>query len=389
MNVVLNAQWALYQVLTRLGLRPDAVAGHSSGELLALAAAGVLRADRELERQLGRLGAIFRGFESAGEMPPAQLVAVAAGRDRVESMIRELGASDVGVAIDNCPHQVVLAGPPAEVERVVVRLREQNILLEVLPFARPYHTPSFGAVLDPIAASFARLTFRPPILPIYSCATRGRMPAEPEAIRELAVAQWTRTVAFRETIEAMHADGLRLFIDVGARGNLAGFVQDTLRGRRAFAIAANVPRRSGLTQLNHLVAALFAQGVSIQPDFLYARRRPRRIDWRAPEPPHRTTVELKLGFPEMSLSERLDRRCGPRPRTTGPQEISNSAPTSHNHHLLPDDRSGIDRSTRNGAAHHDDAGRRRQRGPVLLRVTPRHRVRPRPGILASTRNLSG
>ena len=71
-NVVLNAQWALYQVLTRLGLRPDAVVGHSSGEMLAMAAAGVLDVDRELERQLGRLGAIFRGFESAGEMPPAR-----------------------------------------------------------------------------------------------------------------------------------------------------------------------------------------------------------------------------------------------------------------------------------------------------------------------------
>ena len=36
MNIVLNAQWAMYQLLIRLGLRPDAVVGHSSGELLAL-----------------------------------------------------------------------------------------------------------------------------------------------------------------------------------------------------------------------------------------------------------------------------------------------------------------------------------------------------------------
>jgi acyl transferase domain-containing protein len=324
-NVVLNAQWALYQVLTRLGLRPDAVAGHSSGEVLALAAAGVLGVDRELEQQLGRLGAIFRGFESSGEMPPARLVAVAAGRDHVASTIRELGASEVGIAIDNCPHQVVLAGPPEEVDRVVGRLREQNILLEVLPFARPYHTPSFGAVLDPIRDSFSRLTFRTPVLPIYSCATRGRMPDDPEAIRELAVAQWTRTVAFRETIEAMYADGVRLFIDVGARGNLAGFVQDTLRGRPAFAIGANVPRRSGLTQLNHLVAALFAQGVSIRTDFLYARRRPRLIDWIAPEVPRRTTVELKLGFPEMSLSNSMIDRL----RSKGTPEISPAKPASN------------------------------------------------------------
>ena len=89
------------------------------------------------------------------------------------------------------------------------------------------------------------------------------MPVEVEAIRELAISQWTRTVAFRETIEAMYADGLRVFVDVGARGNLAGYVHDILRGKPIFAIAANLPRRSGLTQLNHLVAALFAQGVPI------------------------------------------------------------------------------------------------------------------------------
>ncbi len=281
-NVVLNAQLALYQVLTRLGLRPDAVAGHSSGEILALAAAGVLRTDRELERQLGRLGAIFRDLESAGDMPAARLIAVAADRHRVEAACRAVEAGGVDIAIDNCPHQVVLAGPPAEVDRVVGHLRGQNILVEVLPFDRAYHTPGFAAVLGPIADSFAGLTFRRPAIPVYSCATRERMPADPEAIRELAIAQWTRTVAFRETVEAMHADGLRIFVDVGARGNLAAFVQDTLRGRPAFAIAANLPRRSGLTQLNHLVAALFAQGVPIRPEFLYARRRPRLVEWHAP-----------------------------------------------------------------------------------------------------------
>lgn len=277
-NLILNAQWAIYQLLARLGLVPDAVAGHSSGEILALAAAGVLRTDEQLERQLGRLGAIFRGLETTGEMPEARLAAVAADRDRAEAACRAVDADRVAIAIDNCPHQVVLAGPTEEVDRVIDHLRVANVLVEVLPFDRPYHTPEFAAVLGPIAESFAGLTFREPRLPVYSCAIRDRMPDDPESIRLLAVSQWTRTVAFRETIEAMYADGLRVFVDVGARGNLAGFVQDILRGRPAFAIAANLPRRSGTTQLNHLVAALFAQGIDLRPGFLYARRRPRRID---------------------------------------------------------------------------------------------------------------
>ncbi len=142
------------------------------------------------------------------------------------------------------------------------------------PLSGPITRPASSSVLGPIAEFFARSTFRPPSVPIYSCATHVRMPDDPEAIRQLAIAQWTRTVAFRETIETMHADGLRLFIDVGARGNLAGFVEDILRGKPAFAIAANLPRRGGLTQLNHLVAATFAQGASLNTDYLYTRRRP-------------------------------------------------------------------------------------------------------------------
>jgi acyl transferase domain-containing protein/phosphopantetheinyl transferase len=307
-NVVLNAQWALYQLLTRLGLQPDAVLGHSSGEILALSAGGVFQTDRELERKLGRLGAIMSGFASSGDLPTARLVAVAAHRDRVEAICRDLDARGVDIAMDNCPHQVVLAMTIADHPRIVERLRRETILFEELPFSRAYHTSSFRPVVGPIAEFFDQMNFRPPRVPIYSCASRGRMPSNPEAIRELAVAQWTQTVAFRETTLAMHADGLRLFIDVGARGNLAGFVEDTLRGKPCFAVAANLPRRAGLTQLNHLVAATFAHGASLETDYLYARRRPRAIDWNASEPSFRPGVELKIGFPEIKLSDELVER---------------------------------------------------------------------------------
>jgi len=351
-NIVLNAQWALYGVLDQLGMKPDAVAGHSSGEILALAAAGVFPTDRALEHKLGRLGAIFRGFESSGDLPEAHLVAVAAPRDRVETLCREVSAFLSVVAMDNCPHQVVLAVPPAEFEQVARRLRQDNILWEDLPFARAYHTASFGQVVGPIADFFAGMPLCAPRVPVYSCASRGRMPESPEAIRELAVRQWTQTVAFRETVEAMHSDGLRVFVDVGARGNLAGFVEDTLRGKPAFAIAANLPRRSGLTQLNHLVAALFAHGVPLSTDYLYARRQPSAIDWNAPEPAPRTTVELKIGFPEMVLSEELARRLRSVPLSvaTGnahdcdalpvPQQLSTDPPL----HSTP---------ARNGAGQHE------------------------------------
>jgi acyl transferase domain-containing protein/phosphopantetheinyl transferase len=352
-NVVLNAQWAMYQLLSRLELRPDAVLGHSSGELLALAAAGVFPADRSLEEKLGRLGSIFRGFESSGDLPEARLVAVAADRHRVETLCRAAGARNAAIAMDNCPHQVVVAVPPSELDLIVGRLREENILFENLPFSRAYHTASFSPVVGPIADFFTDMALSAPRVPIYSCASGRRMPEDPCAIRALAVDQWTRTVSFRETIEAMYADGLRLFVDVGARGNLAGFVEDILRGKPAFAVAANLPRRSGLAQLNHLVAATFAQGAQLQVDYLYARRRPRVVDWNAPEPSARTTVELAIGFPELEFSDDLVARMRSRAHTE--PTVSHAGHSGAPQGILNSLQSGHEHPKRNGTSRHESA----------------------------------
>ncbi len=307
-NVVLSSQWALYQLLTRLGLKPDAVAGHSSGEILAMAAAGVVKVDAEFEGRIGALGAVFEGLERSGAVPAAALLAVAADRTRVELACRELGGESLAVAMDNCPHQVVVAGLPTEVEALAASFKAAGVFREPLPFSRAYHTTGFAPAVGPLREFFDAIPMRRPRLPLYSCAIAGRVPDDAEAARALAIAQWTRPVAFRETVDAMHADGVRLFVEVGARGNLTGFVEDTLRGRPHFAVAVNLPKRSGLSQLNHLVAALFAQGVSIRPDHLYARRRPVRIDLAAEPKRARPAPALAVGVPGMRLSEALAER---------------------------------------------------------------------------------
>jgi acyl transferase domain-containing protein len=67
-----------------------------------------------------------------------------------------------------------------------------------------------------------------------------------------------RRVEFRKTVEAMYAAGARIFVEVGPGGILTAFVDDILRGRQYLAVASNVLRRSGITQLNHMVGMLAA-----------------------------------------------------------------------------------------------------------------------------------
>jgi acyl transferase domain-containing protein len=374
-TAVLSSQWAIFQVLSRIGLRPRAVCGHSSGELPALAAAGALQSERVLERQLIRLATIFRELESRGAIPRARLAAVGTNREKAESACRRVSDSVV-VAIDNCPHQVVLAGLPGEVDRVVAELRTEGIICEDLPFARAYHTRGFSAVVEPLAAFYESLELRRAQIPIYSCSTGERITDSADEILRLAVEQWTRPVRFRDTVETMYRDGIRIFVDVGARGNLCGYVEDILRGRPSFAVAANLPRRSGTAQLNHLVASLFAHGVCVDPSYLYARRRPRRIDLDATPTPAQRTLSLAVGFPTMKLSADVVRRLRHRSGlTSSPEEQSSLDLTGSSSEPSPQARKGACASS----------GRYRVNGHVTPERLPDLLASPSPALPALER----
>lgn len=72
----------------------------------------------------------------------------------------------------------------------------------------------------------------------------------------------------------MHDDGVRIFLEVGRRGNLTGVVDDILVGRRYTAIPGNLTSRSGLVQLLHALALHCAHGVPVDLGRLFERRKP-------------------------------------------------------------------------------------------------------------------
>lgn len=276
---ILISEWALYLLLRELGLRPDMVGGHSAGEFSALLAAGCVDADDFFIEQLFALSRVLQDQEDDGSLAEVRLLAVAAGRGAVMEI---LGAeAGVVVAMDNCPHQTVVACPPSSVAAAQERLSAGGIVCERLPFRRPYHTPRFEPFLGPIAAMYERLHVRPPRLALYSCTTGRPFPTDAAAIRRLAVSHWASPVEFIRLAQAMHADGARLFVECGPRGNLTSFLQDILRGQSFEAVAVSSAHRTGPTQLNHLAALLAAHHVPLRFEHLYSRRDPRRIEWEA------------------------------------------------------------------------------------------------------------
>src|SRR5438552_1813781 len=139
---VLLADWAMFRLLSKLGLKPAAMAGHSMGEMAALGAAGCVDGDALLLEQIVAAMTVLLSGETTGELAAAVLLAVGAGRDVVGKIIGDQSGK-VFLAMDNCPHQSVVVGPPLLMAAVEAELLARRILCERLPFDRPYHTPLF------------------------------------------------------------------------------------------------------------------------------------------------------------------------------------------------------------------------------------------------------
>jgi acyl transferase domain-containing protein len=269
---VLIADLAVTRVLRNLELPVAAVAGHSAGELAALVAAGAMRSESVLGGNLAQIVEIMQRQEDEANGSEVALLAVGASKTTVVEITRAFASSAVMVAMDNCPHQCVAVGPARQIAAVEAKLLERGLVCERLPFRRPYHTPLFEPWMGPFHEFFASVPFERPHTPIYSCSTGSQFPDDPAAIRRLAVNHWVSPVEFARMVETMYADGVRIFVEAGPRGNLSAFVEDILRGKSFLAVPANVPRKSGPTQINHLVAQLIVHHVPLNLLHLHAGR---------------------------------------------------------------------------------------------------------------------
>ena len=306
-EAVFVASQALFSLLGALGVEPDAMLGHSTGESSALAASGAIAfSDRgQLADFIRELNKVYRGVLDGGGIATGALLTV--GALKREAVDRHIAARSepVAVAMDNCQNQLVLFSDRATIEALLQLLSEEGGICSILPFDRAYHTPLFAAVTSAFHHYYRDVGLQAPKTPLYSCASADLFPADPAAVCELAAAQWSNTVRFRETIANMHRDGVRYFVEVGPSGNLTGFVNDILGGEEYLAIASNARKRSGVEQLFNLFGSLFANGKAVDLGKLYRGIACRVLDLDQPLPQPKRGMLVKNTMPVVHVNESL------------------------------------------------------------------------------------
>jgi acyl transferase domain-containing protein/acyl carrier protein len=250
----------------RFGVSADAFAGHSYGELTALAAAGrISTADfTRLSRLRGDLMAEQGRRGDAGTM-----LAVLAPVAAIDETVAECGASVV-LANRNAPNQTVVSGATAEIEKLAAALAAKRLRSARLPVAAAFHSPLVAGAAGPFRAALDGIAFAPSQAPVFANTTAGEYPLDTSAARDLLGQQLARPVAFVEQIRAMIRSGVRTFVEVGP-GNVltklvSAIVTEPVDGVPAaseilvLALDSSGGQRSGVLDLAEVLARLAARG---------------------------------------------------------------------------------------------------------------------------------
>jgi acyl transferase domain-containing protein/NAD(P)-dependent dehydrogenase (short-subunit alcohol dehydrogenase family)/acyl carrier protein len=246
----------LCRALARLGVRPDMTAGHSYGEYVALAAAGVISGDALFDLSEARGRAIKdTTHDEAGTMAAVQADA--------EAIAKALaGMEGITLANHNSPRQTVISGAKDAVRAAIQKLEVAGLAARPIPVACAFHSPLMEPARERFAQVLARQAFSKPHAAVFSNTLGGQYPEDPAEIAALLESHLVRPVKFVDEIRAMYEQGARLFVEVGPKGVLTGLARQILEGKDARFIQIDSDR-NGLVQLLHALAQLAAEGVPV------------------------------------------------------------------------------------------------------------------------------
>jgi acyl transferase domain-containing protein/NAD(P)-dependent dehydrogenase (short-subunit alcohol dehydrogenase family) len=255
---------AMADILADFGIRPDATAGHSYGELVALYAAGWMDRETLLTLSVARgrhMAAAGKVAAGNGAGDPGTMLAVVAPLDALQKLVDQLPEAVV-LANRNSPNQGVLSGSRQAIAAAETACREAGYRTIPLSVAAAFHSPLVAAAQAPFAETVAKAELHPSAPPVFANTTARPYPKRTAEAQQLLADQLISPVAFVDLVEGMYAQGVRTFIEVGPKSVLTRLAGEILDDKTATCVAldATAGRGSGLVDLARLLCTVALNG---------------------------------------------------------------------------------------------------------------------------------
>lgn len=243
--LIFAVEYALAQVYLTLGLRPQAMIGHSFGEYVAACLAGIF----SLEDALAIVATRGRLMQ---QLPPGSMLTVALAEADVQPYLSE----QVSLAAINGPHLSTLSGSHVAINQVKAQLDAMGISHRNLPVSHAYHSAMMEPIMAAFAAFVAQKTRHTPTLPFISNVTGTWITALEATDPYYWATHLRQTVQFSsgiQTLLAGHPSEEPVLLEVGPGHTLCTLAK---RHQAPFTITSLPTPRAAMDDDAHFLAAL-------------------------------------------------------------------------------------------------------------------------------------
>lgn len=241
MSVALAAQWK------SLGVVPDAVVGHSMGEIAAAHVAGALTL-ADAVAIVCRRSQLLQRISGKGEMLLVELSAAEAERALSGYQDR------LSVAVSNSPRSTVIAGEPAAIAEVLEQLAARGVFCRRVKVDVASHSPQVDPLREELLASLSGLAPRALSIPMRSTVS-GELLQGPELVASYWAKNLRQPVRFAEVTQALIESGHGLFVEVSPHPILVPAVEEILQASKKAGLAVASLRR-GSAERSELLGSL-------------------------------------------------------------------------------------------------------------------------------------
>ncbi len=251
---------AITKLLAAYGITPDFTMGHSVGEYGALIGAGALPFEDAMEavstrgREMAHLSVADKGMMAAVFAPLVE----------VERTLKSMEGYVV-IANINSEHQTVIGGASEAVKKAAAVFQHEGYDVAIMPVSHAFHTSIVAPASAPLRRMLARLRLQSPVNPIVANVTGEFYPTGEEVVPQmldLLATQVAAPVQFVKGLRTLYDAGARVFVEVGPKKALQGFVEDVLgKYTDVVPLVTNYPKSGDFPSFNQALCGLYAAGL--------------------------------------------------------------------------------------------------------------------------------
>lgn len=249
-----------------LGIKPDAVAGHSVGEYVAACIAGVFSLEDGL-KLIATRARLMQNLKNTGGM-----LAVFASSEKLEAMLAELKlASHLEIAGLNTPTETVLSGDIEAITKFISELKAKNIQYRELAVSHAFHSAFMDPMLDEFLQFVEKIQLSKPKIALLSNVS-GEIIGNEIQNASYWIEQIRRPVQFSKIIENLNSAQIEILMEIGPQPILLGMASESKKGDSHRLLPSLRKNKSATETLSDSLCKLHLAGVKINWSNYYRRQ---------------------------------------------------------------------------------------------------------------------